>query len=195
MLISMLLLYHHADIISRPDRRFLMQAVGYLLKTTQQSLRAAMDAALRDLRITAPQYAVLAFLDDQPDLSSAQLARRAFVTPQTMNRIVANLEAAGHLERHPHAELGRVLEARVSAQGRTLLAEARSRVTDVESRMVAGLTADEQRQLASLLQRCNSALRGPQRRRPSSPHHDSFSPPSSDATTPPGAMSRPSPSI
>src|SRR5215472_7092864 len=100
-----------------------MEAVGYLVKTAQQRLRAAMDAALRDLGITTPQYAVLAFLEESPGLSSAQLARQAFVTPQTMNRIIANLQTAGLIERGPHPDLGRVLETRLSRRGRGRLAE------------------------------------------------------------------------
>src|SRR5262249_45217626 len=136
-----------------------MEAIGYLLKSAQQSLRAAMDAALRDLGITTPQYAVLAFLEEAPGLSGAQLARRAFVTPQTMNRIVVHLQAAGLIERGPPPEVGRVLEARLSRRGQGLLAECNRRVRHVEARMVASLNPGQQRQLAHLLERCVANLR------------------------------------
>jgi len=136
-----------------------VEAVGYLLKNAQQSLRVAMDVALRDLGVTTPQYAALAFLEESPGLSSAQLARQAFVTPQTMQRIVANLEAGGLLERDPHPELGRVLEARLTWRGRDLLVECHRRVQIVESRMVAGLTQDDLLRLADLLNRCAANLR------------------------------------
>ncbi len=141
-----------------------MKAVGYRLRCAQQSLRATMDAALRDLGVTTPQYAALTFLEESPGLSSAQLARHAFVTPQTMNRIVANLEGAGLIERDPHPDIGRVLQARLSERGRGLLAECHHRVGEVEARMVADLSPEEQRQLADLLERCIRALRP--RRRP-----------------------------
>jgi DNA-binding MarR family transcriptional regulator len=141
-----------------------VEAVGYLLKNAQQSLRVAMDVALRDLGVTTPQYAALAFLEESPGLSSAQLARQAFVTPQTMQRIVANLGAAGLLERDPHPDLGRVLEARLTRRGRDLLVECHRRVQIVESRMVAGLTQDDLLRLADLLNRCAANLRP--RRRP-----------------------------
>ncbi len=145
-----------------------MQAIGYLLKNAQQGLRAAMDSALRDLGITTPQYAALTFLEASPRLSGAQLARRAFVTPQTMNRIVANLETAGLIERAPHPDLGRVLEASLTSRGRRLLAESHQRVQQVEAQMLAGLTATEQDQLAGLLHRCARNLQPPrQRTRPS----------------------------
>ena len=135
------------------------QAAGYLLKNAQQALRSAMDSGLRDVGITTPQYAVLAFLDESPGLSSAELARKAFVTPQTMNRIVTNLEMAGLIERDPHPESGRVLSTRLSIRGRNLLAESHRRVGQVEERMVGGLTVAERRQLGDLLDRCAKALR------------------------------------
>src|SRR5260370_27756825 len=120
-----------------------MEAVGYSLKNAQQSLRAAMDAALRDLGVTTPQYAALTFVEEAPRMSGAQLARRSFVPPQTMNRIVANLEAAGLIERGPHPDVGRVLEATLTERGRGVLAECHRRVQEVEARMLAGLTEEE----------------------------------------------------
>src|SRR5215470_12190529 len=153
------MLYQHIDTVKRFEGGRPVEAVGYLLKSAQQSLRTAMDSALRNVGVTTPQYAVLTFLEQSPGLSSAQLARRAFVTPQTMNRIVANLAAAGLIERDPHPELGRVLETRLSKRGRRLLADCRKRVEAVEARMVADLTEAERRQLASLLERCTRALR------------------------------------
>jgi DNA-binding MarR family transcriptional regulator len=140
-----------------------MDAVGYLLKSAQQSLRAAMDAALRDLGSTTPQYAVLAFLEEAPGLSGAQLARRAFVTPQTMNRILANLEAAGLIARSAHPDVGRVLEATLTERGRALLVGCHRRVHEVEARMVAGFTEPDCQLLADLLQRCSRNLRPPRR--------------------------------
>src|SRR5499427_9802520 len=118
-----------------------------------------MDFALRDLGVTTPQYAALTFLEESPGLSSAQLARKAFVTPQTMNRIVANLEAAGLIERDPHPQLGRVLQATLSRRGQKLLAESQRRIAEVEARMVRDLGPAEQRQLANLLERCTRAVR------------------------------------
>lgn len=146
-----------------------MEPIGYLLKNAQLSLRTAMDTTLRDLGVTTPQYAVLTFLEASSGLSSAQLARRAFVTPQTMNRIVANLETAGLIERGPHPELGRVLETKLSKRGRRLLAECQRRIDDVEARMVADLTLAERRQLANLLERCTRALRPAPKRSSASP--------------------------
>ena len=135
------------------------EAIGYLLKHAQQSLRLAMDTSLREMGITTPQYAVMTFLDEAPGLSNAQLARKAFVTPQTMNRILANLEQAGMIVRDPHPELGRVLATTLSKKGRSVLADCHRRVNQIEHRMLASFTPEERSQFADLLLRSTRALR------------------------------------
>jgi DNA-binding MarR family transcriptional regulator len=136
-----------------------MEPVGYLLKVAQQRGRLAMDTAMRDLGVTAPQYAVLRFLDESAGMSGADLARRAFVTPQTMNRIIVNLDKAGLIERAPHVKPGRILDTRLSPAGRRLLEQCRERVDAVENTMLSKLTEAEREQLRDLLRRCADSLR------------------------------------
>ena len=70
------------------------EAVGYVLKQAAVALRNAMDAALRPLHLTVPQYACLELLGQRPGLSNAELARGAFVTRQSMNVLLQALEHA-----------------------------------------------------------------------------------------------------
>ena len=84
---------------------------GYLLKRAQAVLHAGMDDALREHGATLTQYAVLTTLDEEPGLSNADLARRAFVTPQTMNQVLRELEQKGWVTRHPHPGHARILQA------------------------------------------------------------------------------------
>jgi DNA-binding MarR family transcriptional regulator len=142
--------------LGEPER--LGQHVGYLLKQAQHALRLAMDDALRQLGTTTAQYAALAVLQEAPGLSGAELARRCFVTPQTMNSILVSLENAGLIERRPHPIHGRILEASLTAAGRKLLARAHRAVVDIELRMLRGLDPNEQRMLAKYLQHCVGAL-------------------------------------
>ena len=59
--------------------------VGYLIKRAQMVLHDAMADALGSHDLTVPQFAVITGLDEEPGLSNADLARRAFVTPQSMH--------------------------------------------------------------------------------------------------------------
>ncbi len=132
--------------------------VGYELKRAQHALRLGMDGALRELGLTTPQYAALALLEADPGLSNAELARRAFVTPQTMNAIVVNLEAAGLLERRPHPRHGRILRGYPTEAGRDALGKAHGLVLAIERRMLAPLDAAARAALLDALGRCADAL-------------------------------------
>ncbi len=137
--------------------------VGYALKRAQHALRLLMDAALTPLDLTTPQYVVLSVLEraahaGEDALSGAELARRCFVTPQTMTGLVAGLEGRALVRRRAHPTHGRVLEVGMTGAGRATLRRAHAAAGAVEDRMLAGRTAAERRQLAAWLRDCAAAL-------------------------------------
>jgi DNA-binding MarR family transcriptional regulator len=132
--------------------------IGYVLKRVQSGLRAEMDRALQAKGLTTPQYAVLSALERESGISNAELARRSFVTPQTMIRIVETLEKLRLIARQPHPTHGKVLTASLTAQGSRLVASCHAAVAAVEERMLQPLSAQERSKLRSLLERCASAL-------------------------------------
>ncbi len=131
---------------------------GYQLKRVQHALRGRMDEALRGMELTTPQYAALSALEDEPGLSGAELARRSFVTPQTMNGVLANLEAAGLIERRPHPEHGRVLQAYLTDSGEKKVSRAHDTVREIEEQMLTDLDSDERTLLAEVLRVCADSL-------------------------------------
>lgn len=133
---------------------------GYQLKRAQQALRAAMDDALRAMGITTAQYAALSALDGREPMSGAEMARRCFVTPQTMNGILVNLEQAGWVQRVPHAEHGRVIQTHLTDAGRAVLLRADAAVLVIEERMLAGFSDAERGALGNALRRCADNLDG-----------------------------------
>jgi DNA-binding MarR family transcriptional regulator len=134
------------------------QYVGYLLKHAQHALRAEMDRSLESHGLTTPQYVVLASLESYPGISNAELARRSFVTPQTMVRIVAGLTKRGLVARKKSPTHGRILPADLTAKGLRKVRAGHNSATEVESRMLAPLSQDERRTLARLLEECAEAL-------------------------------------
>jgi DNA-binding MarR family transcriptional regulator len=110
---------------------------------------------------------VLALLEESGSLPSAELARLCFVTPQTMNQLVAGLQARALVERTSHPSHGRILQTTLTEAGRALIAAAHERVEAVEASMVAALSGHDQRELVRLLQACVLALnqQGPSPRR------------------------------
>lgn len=139
-------------------RDLLNDRIGYELKRAQHALRLRMDEALRETGVTTPQYAALSVLAEEPGISNAQLARRSFVTPQTMNNILVRLEATRLVERKNHPEHGRVLQAYVTEEGEKVRGECARRVGVVEEQMASGLSGAERRTLLGALRGLSEAL-------------------------------------
>jgi DNA-binding MarR family transcriptional regulator len=131
---------------------------GYLLKHAQAALHAAMTAALCQHGATLPQYAVLTALDEEPGLSNAELARRAFVTPQTMNQVLREVEQRNWVTRRRHPTHGRVLQADLTRDGRQILRACHQAADAVEEQMMAKLTPAARQQLATALRTCIEGL-------------------------------------
>lgn len=131
---------------------------GYLLKRAQATLHAAMADVLREHGATLAQYAVLTALDEEPGLSNAALARRAFVTPQTMNQVLQELEQKGWVARHPDPAHARILQADLTPGGRTVLRACRLAVDAVEEQMLAPLAPGDIEQFTATLRACIQAL-------------------------------------
>lgn len=132
----------------------LERRVGYIAKRLQQTLRAATDAALHEHGLTTPQYAALAALAEQPGLSNSELARRGFVTRQTMNEILVGLERAGLAERGHSPHGGRVQPAALTSAGKRVVRAADPAVIGVERQMLAGLGPEQETILLDLLRGC-----------------------------------------
>ena len=133
--------------------------LGYAIKQIQHALRARMDEVLRPLMLTTPQYAVLSAVEAEPGLSNARLARAAFVTPQTMQAMLANLERDGQLQRLPDPTHGRVLRSELTIKGRKALAQAHIAVRGVEDVLVSSFGASNANRIAASLAKCADDLR------------------------------------
>ena len=139
--------------VSAPDRR-----VGYAAKRLQQAVRSAGDRALRPHGLTMPQFAVLAALAARPGLSNSELARRCFVTRQTMNGLLGGLRDAGLVSRAAHPEHGRVQQLALTDSGHTAAERGDLAIAAVESRMTRGLTDAQTAQLVELMLTCTASL-------------------------------------
>jgi DNA-binding MarR family transcriptional regulator len=132
--------------------------LGYLVRQASGLIRLAMERALADLEVTPPQFTVLTMIVAYPGLSGADLARLTFLTPQTINVIVRNLQRAGAIEKTAHAGHGRILQLTVTARGMALLRRCRTRVVEVETRLAELLGREEERTVRRWLSRVADEL-------------------------------------
>jgi DNA-binding MarR family transcriptional regulator len=132
--------------------------LGYLVRQASVAVRAAMEKALSDIEITPPQFSVLTMIVAYPGASGAELARLTFLTPQTINVIVGNLEKMGAIRKSADAAHGRILRLSATAKGQTLLKRCRARVMAVEDRLAGLVGRDEEKIVRRWLSAVGEAL-------------------------------------
>jgi DNA-binding MarR family transcriptional regulator len=93
------------------------------------------------------QTAALATIERYGPLSPSELAKRERIKRPTATRIVANLEAAGLVERVRDPEDGRASILTATAEGRQLLRRLRARKTAYLATRLHGLPAEDRQTL------------------------------------------------
>jgi DNA-binding MarR family transcriptional regulator len=132
--------------------------VGYLIYRVERRLRARLDDAVAAHGVTTTEYVTLSVLRDRDGLSSAQLARWSFVTPQAMNLVVAALERRRLVRRQPDARRRNVLRISVTRQGLEILQRCDRSMDVIESDMLNGLDAATLHTVRAALSSCAHSL-------------------------------------
>jgi DNA-binding MarR family transcriptional regulator len=89
----------------------------FLLRLLQLNIYNLMIERLRPAGLTPLQYLVLSILSRRGTWSTAELARRFHITPQSMTEIVGSLEKKKLIARSKSVAHGRVLNIRLTAAG------------------------------------------------------------------------------
>ena len=120
---------------------------GYLVKRAQSLIHLALEEIVSKHGLGIPHYVVLSLLAETPGLPNAELARKAFVTPQSMNEVLKQLEASGLVGRRQSPSNGRILNAQLTHAGEKKWRSVNDRVQELEERLLRGLTKEEVRTL------------------------------------------------
>jgi DNA-binding MarR family transcriptional regulator len=132
--------------------------VSYLVYRVERRLRGRLDRAVVKHGITTTEYVALSVLRNRDGLSSAELARWAFVTPQAMNLVVSSLERRGLVRRAPSAANRRILQASVTPAGLGILARCETAMDLIEADMLATLSPRDIATLRFALASCAHSL-------------------------------------
>lgn len=130
------------------------------LRQTQHAVRTLLDADLAATGLTTPQYAVLAEIDRQGELSASDLAREFGLTAQTVNVLVKGLEADGLLRRSKHPTHGRILLASLTPAGRKTLKHGLEVALGVQDQLLSCVPASERPKLLRQLKAIEQASSG-----------------------------------
>ena len=121
--------------------------ISYVVARLERALRVEINERVRPHGLTTLQYTTLSILGRRGELSNAQLARRAYMTPQSMSEVIDALEKKGLVERTPHPNHRRVFPAALTPKGRKVLEACDAAVDDLEHEMLAELTPHQAKSL------------------------------------------------
>lgn len=137
-----------------------MPRISYVIGRLDRVVRSAIATVIRDQGLSVGQYTVLSVLGHRGSLSNAQLARRSYVSPQSMNEVLLNLENHGYVTREDDPHHGRIRRTVLTSKGRTALAACDALVAEVETEMTASLSIDDRTVLQHLMIECVHGLHG-----------------------------------
>jgi DNA-binding MarR family transcriptional regulator len=138
--------------------------VSYVVARLDRALRREIDELVRPHGLTLARYTALSVIARRDGLSNAQLARRSYITPQSMNQVVSDLDHDGLIERQPDRSHRRILRVTLTAKGRRVLASCDRSVDSLEREMLAEVPSEERAalvaHLTSCVRRLGAGLRG-----------------------------------
>jgi len=118
--------------------------ISYAIARLHQLVFASVSELAARHGLTALQFTTLSVLSRHGvPLSSSQLARRSFMTAQSMHEVIHRLEQDGLIERTPHPDHGRKLPASLTAKGRRVLAACEKALADFETTMLKGFSKSD----------------------------------------------------
>ena len=131
--------------------------VSYALARLHQLVLAGISERVGPHGLTTLQFTTLSILSRHgAPLSTSQLARRAFMTPQSMSEVTHALERKGLIERNPDPNHRRTLPATLTTKGRGVLAACEDAVSEFEDSMLEGFSEKDR---AAFLDMVKAAVR------------------------------------
>jgi MarR family transcriptional regulator, organic hydroperoxide resistance regulator len=124
------------------------------MKRIMQHFRTRMDEELRPQAVTTAQLQVLFAVRKAPGSSGAQLARRCYVTPQTVQALLKHLEDGGFIVRGKDPVNDRIVTAHVTPAGERLAQSVEKIGQVMQEHLWQGISDRELKRLNDLLARC-----------------------------------------
>ncbi|MDR6817786.1 DNA-binding MarR family transcriptional regulator [Neorhizobium sp. 2083] len=122
----------------------------YFLNQANHAVRSRLEAALTTLQMTGIQYTVLSVIGSREGLSSAELSRRFFVTPQTMNELIGGLQRRNLITRKEDPANRRILRMSLTTEGKRMIKACDAAADTVERDIFSFLPQESYQQLRDL---------------------------------------------
>ncbi|MBB5212538.1 MarR family winged helix-turn-helix transcriptional regulator [Microbulbifer hydrolyticus] len=132
--------------------------LGFELHTAARLLKRNFDRRAKTHGLTRARWQVLWILNKDQGMKQAELAERMDVAPITLTRQIDLLETEGLVERRPDPQDRRCFRIFLTSAAAPVLEILQGLAAETRRQALAGISADEQRQLMNLLSRVRKNL-------------------------------------
>jgi DNA-binding MarR family transcriptional regulator len=138
------------------------RTLGFLLRDASRLMRRRFVRRARDvgLPLNRSEASVLVHVDSDPGMSQAQLAGRLDMEAISLVRLIDSLQAAGLIERRPHATDRRIRTLWLTEAAGPVLTRVLAIAAEVRTQALAGIPEAEHERLLDLLTVVRTNLAG-----------------------------------
>ncbi|MFJ4654416.1 MarR family winged helix-turn-helix transcriptional regulator [Nocardia sp. NPDC088792] len=133
-------------------------SLAQLINRASRALARDGDNTLKPLGLRYAQVPVLALLREGAELTQKDLAEATGIEQPSMAQLLARMDRDGLIHRTPHPRDARSQAIALTPTGGARVTDAHDRLAALDSRAVAGFTADEIGILRDLLTRVGNNL-------------------------------------
>jgi len=135
------------------DYGVLPSLIGYNLRRAQLKVFQNFQSAMAPFDLTPGQFGVLTLINENEGLSQSDLGTALGIDRSTMVAVIDRLEGRDLVVRAPSPSDRRSYALRLSAHGKTVMADIMPRLREHEATIASALSDSEQSTLISLLRR------------------------------------------
>jgi DNA-binding MarR family transcriptional regulator len=132
--------------------------ISYVIARLERAVRKEIGRLVGPRGLSVAQYTTLSILRSRSGLSNAQLARRLWVTPQSMNEVISALERAGLIARVPDAGNRRILRTALTPTGKATLDACDIEILAMEESLLSAVPGEDHDHLVHTLEICIGRL-------------------------------------
>lgn len=146
--------------MTHPSASLANREFYHLIMRLSRALTRALEDVVADEGITVAEFNMLLVLGEGEPQSSAELGRRAFMTPQASHQLVRGLLARGLVESVPHPTNGRERVVSLTDPGWEIAQRTRAALHDIQDRLAQDLSREERAAFESVLSAMAESIHG-----------------------------------
>jgi DNA-binding MarR family transcriptional regulator len=131
----------------------------YLLGRVDRGVRTELARRVAKWDLGVASFTTLSVLRARPGLSNAQLARRAFTSPQAINGVLSDLEQRGLVKRTVDPDRRRILRAQLTPEGTKIARAAEEAINTLQDELLEGISAQDRETMTRGLLTCMTRMR------------------------------------